>query len=186
MHLAPTPSADFGFPIPTNCGVTVQDNTTESDWATFWSKRRLGNMLDRIGDNELKRIGREVQQRVVPRLLGELDVKPWLLHGDLWSGNARYSRDRTSPIIFDPASYYGHSEADLGIMPMFGGFSTAFFERYHELVPKSEPVDEYKQRLQLYEAYHHLNHALMFGHSYKCGAMSLFTGLVRWADEKGL
>lgn len=65
MHLAPTPSADFGFPIPTNCGVTVQDNTTESDWATFWSKRRLGNMLDRIGDNELKRIGREVQQRWV-------------------------------------------------------------------------------------------------------------------------
>lgn len=48
-------------------------------------------------------------------------------------------------------------------MPMFGGFPTAFFERYHELVPKSEPADEYKQRLQLYEAYHHLNHTLMFG-----------------------
>ena len=79
------------------------------------------------------------------------------------SGNARFSRSRSQPIIFDPASYYGHSEADLGIMHMFGGFTPAFFTRYHQLVPRSEPREEYEQRVQLYEAYHHLNHALMFG-----------------------
>ena len=144
--------------------------------------------------------------RVIPHLLGKLDIKPSLLHGDLWvrfsrslagflspeaadhscpyasshsrlchnltghcfpckkqSGNARFSRSRSQPIIFDPASYYGHSEADLGIMHMFGGFTPAFFERYHQLVPRSEPTEEYEQRVQLYEAYHHLNHALMFG-----------------------
>lgn len=48
-------------------------------------------------------------------------------------------------------------------MRMFGGFSSKFFERYHELVPKSEPANEYEQRMQLYEAFHHLNHALIFG-----------------------
>lgn len=48
-------------------------------------------------------------------------------------------------------------------MRMFGGFSEAWFRRYHELVPKTAPVDEYEQRLQLYECYHHLNHTLMFG-----------------------
>lgn len=90
-------------------------------------------------------------------------MRPSLLHGDLWSGNARFSRNRGAPITFDPSSYYGHSEADLGIMRMFGGFSSAFFRRYHELVPRSEPVAEYEQRLQLYECYHHLNHTLMFG-----------------------
>lgn len=48
-------------------------------------------------------------------------------------------------------------------MHMFGGFSPAFFQRYHQLVPRSEPREEYEQRVQLYEAYHHLNHALLFG-----------------------
>jgi len=46
---------------------------------------------------------------------------------------------------------------------MFGGFSPAFYQRYHELVPKTEPADQYEQRMQLYEVFHHLNHTLMFG-----------------------
>ncbi|GAA6021540.1 hypothetical protein JCM8202_002320 [Rhodotorula sphaerocarpa] len=189
MHLAPPPAeyaSSFGFPVPTNCGETVQDNTIERSWAAFFGKRRIGDVIDRIGDKDLQRLNGDLQQRVIPHLLGKLDVKPALLHGDLWSGNARYSRDRSAPITFDPASYYGHSEADLGIMRMFGGFSSKFFERYHELVPKSEPANEYEQRMQLYEAFHHLNHALIFGGGYKSGAMSLLRGLVDWADEKGL
>lgn len=50
----------------------------------------------------------------------------------------------------------------LGIMHMFGGFTSAFFKRYHELVPKIQPVEDYGQRIQLYELYHHLNHTLLF------------------------
>ncbi|KAG0653580.1 hypothetical protein C6P46_002472 [Rhodotorula mucilaginosa] len=187
LHLAPAPaSQQYGFPIPTCCGATVQDNTEERDWATFFGERRIGDLIRRIGDAELEKLGGEVQQRVIPHLLGKLDIKPSLLHGDLWSGNARFSRSRSQPIIFDPASYYGHSEADLGIMHMFGGFSPAFFQRYHQLVPRSEPREEYEQRVQLYEAYHHLNHALLFGGSYKSGAVSLLRGLLSWADGKGL
>lgn len=187
LHLAPVPaSQQYGFPILTCCGATVQDNTEEGDWATFFGERRFGDLIKRIGDDQLVKLGREVQRRVIPHLLGKLDIKPSLLHGDLWSGNARFSRSRSQPIIFDPASYYGHSEADLGIMHMFSGFSPAFFERYHQLVPRSEPRQEYEQRVQLYEAYHHLNHALMFGGSYKSGAISLLRGLLSWADEQRL
>ncbi|GAA5882294.1 hypothetical protein JCM3774_003362 [Rhodotorula dairenensis] len=187
LHLAPPPDGQhFGFPVPTCCGTTVQDNTEEHAWANFFGKRRIGDLVARIGDGELERLSVDVQQRVIPHLLGRLDIKPALLHGDLWSGNARFSRSRESPIIFDPASYYGHSEADLGIMRMFGGFTPAFFQRYHELIPKAAPQDEYEQRLQLYEVYHHLNHALMFGGSYKGGAVSLLRGLISWADAKGL
>jgi fructosamine-3-kinase len=46
---------------------------------------------------------------------------------------------------------------------MFGGFTSAFYDRYHELVPKTEPAEEYEQRMQLYELWHQLNHAVMFG-----------------------
>ncbi|GAA5842386.1 hypothetical protein JCM11251_004213 [Rhodosporidiobolus azoricus] len=186
MHLAAPPSGQkFGFPIPTCCGVTQQDNTEEASWSDFFSKRRIGDLLQRIGDSELSKLGKAVQDRVIPALLDHLDIKPSILHGDLWSGNARYSDNRDAPITFDPSSYYGHSEADLGITHMFGGFSPAFYKRYHELVPKTEPVEEYEQRQQLYELYHHLNHTLMFGGSYKSGAMKLMQGLLQWADDRG-
>lgn len=87
------------------------------------------------------------------------------------------------PVIYDPASYYGHAEADLGITHMFGGeycpfyprslsrctlpqtgqcisvdvpgFSPAFYEAYHSVHPRSQPY--YEQRQTLYELYHHLN-----------------------------
>ncbi|BGO96377.1 hypothetical protein RTG_02030 [Rhodotorula toruloides ATCC 204091] len=187
MHLAPAPPGQrFGFPVPTCCGATEQDNTEEESWATFFGERRIGDLVRRIGDPELSRLAGEVQRRVIPHLLGKLDVRPSLLHGDLWSGNARFSQGRQTPITFDPSSYYGHSEADLGIMRMFGGFSEAWFRRYHELVPKTKPVEEYEQRLQLYKCYHHLNHTLMFGGSYRSGAVGLLRGLLRWADERGL
>ncbi|GAA5980390.1 hypothetical protein JCM11641_001787 [Rhodosporidiobolus odoratus] len=187
MHLAPPPSGQkYGFPVPTCCGVTKQDNTEEESWSTFFGKRRIGDMLDRIGDPELGQLGKKLQERVVPKLLDGLDIKPSILHGDLWAGNARYSRDRSAPITFDPSSYYGHSEADLGITHMFGGFSPDFYERYHELVPKTAPVEEYEQRQQLYELYHHLNHTLMFGGSYKGGAIRLMRGLLQWADEESV
>ncbi|GAA5866813.1 hypothetical protein JCM8547_003571 [Rhodosporidiobolus lusitaniae] len=187
MHLAsPPPGTKFGLPVTTCCGVTRMDNTEEESWSTFYSERRIEDMLRRIGDGELSRLGKELQKRVIPALLDKLDVKPSLLHGDLWSGNARYSKNRDAPITFDPSSWYGHSEADLGITHMFGGFSPAFYERYHELVPKTEPVEEYEQRQQLYELFHHANHTLMFGGSYKSGTISLMEKLLSWADEKGL
>ncbi|GAA5903461.1 hypothetical protein JCM5296_006260 [Sporobolomyces johnsonii] len=189
MHLArPSPpwSNQFGFPIPTCCGVTQQDNTPSDSWKDFYSERRIGDLVQRIGDAQISKLGKELQSRVIPALLDDLDIKPSILHGDLWSGNARFSKDRNAPITFDPASYYGHSEADLGITRMFGGYTPDFYRRYHELVPKSEPVDEYEQRLDLYELYHHLNHTLMFGGSYKSGAIGLMQGLLKWADEKGL
>ena len=40
-------------------------------------------------------------------------VKPSILHGDLWSGNI--GAVDGEPSIFDPASYYGHHEAEFGI-----------------------------------------------------------------------
>lgn len=67
------------------------------------------------------------ETRAVPLLLHSFSPapQPVILHGDLWSGNAGYDETTCAPVIFDPASYYGHNEADLGITHMFGG--TSFF-----------------------------------------------------------
>lgn len=40
----------------------------------------------------------------LPSLLGGVDVKPCLLHGDLWSGNIS-SDKQGAPVILDPACY---------------------------------------------------------------------------------
>lgn len=96
--------------------------------------------------------------------------EPVILHGDLWSGNIGYDKSRGLPIIFDPSSYSGHGEADLGIARMLAvrsscatdpdvdrvlGLSKEFYDTYHIVHPRSEPYHE--ERQQLYELYHHLN-----------------------------
>lgn len=47
--------AKYGFPVPTHCGVTEQDNTWEEDWAVFFGQRRLGDMVRRIGDKSIEK-----------------------------------------------------------------------------------------------------------------------------------
>lgn len=54
-------------------------------------------------------------------------------------------------VVFDPSACYAHSEYELGIMRMFGGFGRGFFAEYHDLCPKTEPRVEYEDRVRLYE-----------------------------------
>ncbi len=130
-------------------------------------------------------------------------ITPVVVHGDIWSGN--HSRGtfagrqpessptideeeeedggqveaRVEDIIYDPSSVYAHSEYELGIMKMFGGFSSAFYREYHDLVPKTEPVAEYDDRVALYESFHHLNHWAIFGAGYRNSAANILKGLVK-------
>ncbi|ORY35032.1 Fructosamine/Ketosamine-3-kinase [Naematelia encephala] len=173
----------YGFGVPTHCGVTEQDNTWEENWEVFYRDRRLGDLVRRIGDGQINQEWERMKDKVVPLLLSDIQPppKPVILHGDLWSGNVGFDSASSSPIIFDPSSYYGHNEADLGITHMFGGFSSAFYEAYHEIHPKSEPY--YEERQKLYELYHHLNHTLMFGGGYRSGSLSIMRGLIKWADD---
>ena len=50
------------------------------------------------------------------------------------------SFSHNSAVIFDPAPYYGHHEADIGIMKMFGGFGPNFFGEYRKIWPKKEVI----------------------------------------------
>jgi protein-ribulosamine 3-kinase len=103
----------------------------------------------------LKKLIETTADKVVPRLLGDEHLKgihPVVVHGDLWSGNTGGGK------IYDPSAFYAHNEYEFGIMQMFGGFKRAFLEEYHAICAISEPVEEYDDRVPLYELYHHLNH----------------------------
>lgn len=109
-------------------------------------------------DKELENAVEATASKVVPRLIGDDHVKgivPVLVHGDLWSGNHSQGQiggqGGVEEVVFDPSAVYGHSEYELGIMNMFGGFSSSARKEYEKLVPKAEPKEEYDDRVKLYE-----------------------------------
>ncbi|KAI1111226.1 fructosamine kinase [Nemania sp. NC0429] len=195
LHTTPAPIPEgfdgpmFGFPVTTCCGSSPQDNSWKASWADFYANNRLRVILgDGIRSNgadaELSRAVETTIDVVVPRLLGDehlKGVRPVVVHGDLWSGN--HGRGRIAgrggaeEVVFDPSCVYGHSEYELGIMRMFGGFGSSFWKEYESLVPKAEPEEEWGDRVALYELYHHLNHWALFGGGYRSGAMSIMRKL---------
>jgi protein-ribulosamine 3-kinase len=97
-----------------------------------------------------------------------------LLHGDLWSGNYSFLSDGT-PVIFDPAVYYGDRETDLAMSELFGGFNARFYQAYEEAFPLDSG---YALRKKLYNLYHVLNHLNLFGGGYLGQAESLMGQLL--------
>ncbi|TFK77323.1 fructosamine kinase, partial [Pluteus cervinus] len=174
----------FGFHVPTYCGTTRLKNGWYSRWDECFSAL-IGELLDKLGSrySGLKKNGEEIRHRVIPKLLGKLDIQPVLLHGDLWSGNVGVDNVTGNPIIYDPASYYGHNEADLAIGRMFGGFPDSFYSTYHSQLPKTEPVDEYNLRAELYELFHYLNHTVLFSGSYAHEAQAKMDLLLSQCEE---
>lgn len=199
LHTTPAPTPDgydkpqFGFPATTCCGDTLQDNTYASSWADFYSNYRLRFIMKQStksngADKQLDSLIEQTCTKVIPRLIGDTHLNngkgiiPVVVHGDLWSGNASRGKlpgmKEAEDVIFDSSACYAHSEFELGIMKMFGGFGGSFMKEYHKLVPKTEPADEYEDRVALYELYHHLNHFALFGGWYGSGAVRIMKGLI--------
>lgn len=167
----------FGFEIENTIGSTPQINDWNDDWVTFFQKHRLGYQLDLIKekyqDTDLLRKA-ELLSQGLPSFFEGIDFKPSLIHGDLWSGNFAMLEDGT-PVMFDPASYFGHAEAELSIMNMFGGFTSHCFDAYHEIIPKSPG---FERRQKLYQLYHYLNHYNLFGSGYRGQCLTLINDLL--------
>ncbi|KAL9596872.1 MAG: hypothetical protein Q9219_005498 [cf. Caloplaca sp. 3 TL-2023] len=172
LHTTPAPIPEgypksmFGFPETTCCGNTAQSNDYRTSWADFYAQNRLLSILDKCEQNhgmsaDFRSLVEKTVEKVVPRLIGDYHlnhgngVTPVVIHGDLWSGNKGKGRiggkGAKEDVVFDPSAVYGHSEYELGIMNMFGGFGKAFFDEYHEFCPKTPPIEEYQDRVELYE-----------------------------------
>lgn len=155
----------FGWFRSNTIGSTPQHNDPTADWLEFWRNCRLGFQLHLAA----KRGYGGTLQRHGERLMAELEhffegyqPRASLLHGDLWSGNFGGLSDGT-PVVFDPAVYYGDRETDLAMTELFGGFSANFYASYQN----NYPLDSgYKTRKTLYNLYHILNHLNLFGGGY--------------------
>ncbi|MCD6705979.1 MAG: fructosamine kinase family protein [Thiobacillus sp.] len=180
LHRAPQARPDgaqFGWAHDNWIGSTPQPNGWRHDWIAFWREQRLGHQLKLAVQNGYG----EALQRDGEALMARLDglfvayrPAPSLLHGDLWGGNHGYLADRT-PVIFDPAIYVGDRECDLAMSELFGGFAPAFHAAYRE----AWPLDPgYAVRKTLYNLYHILNHANLFGGGYAAQAQRMLSQLL--------
>ena len=177
-------AARFGFASDNFIGRTPQQNGWCDDAVVFLASRRLAPQFALItarGDEP-----RLVEQGA--RLLEVLPVfypgcrpRPSLLHGDLWSGN-RGALAGGTPVVFDPAIYFGDREADLAMTRLFGGFGQRFYDAYDASWPLEPGADE---RRDLHNLYHVLNHQNLFGGGYAAQASALTARLLAAAGRAG-
>ncbi|HEX4618818.1 MAG TPA: fructosamine kinase family protein [Steroidobacteraceae bacterium] len=158
-------------------GSTPQANGTLASWAEFFRERRLRPQLTLAVANGLGSLLAGPGERLlagVEVLLGTHRPPASLLHGDLWGGNWFATADG-EPAIFDPAVYYGDRETDVAMTQLFGGFGPRFYQAYAASAPLPPGAE---LRCELYNLYHVLNHANLFGASYAMSARATMERLL--------
>ena len=173
-------SPHFGFFQDNFIGTTQQPNGWKDEWIGFWRERRLSFQLHLAAQNgyggKLQHLGEKLLD-ALPAFFEEYTPLPSLLHGDLWSGNHAFLADGT-PTVFDPAAYYGDRECDLAMTELFGGYSADFYASYRAAYPL---YAGYASRRDLYNLYHILNHANLFGGGYARQAEQMMQRLLEKA-----
>ncbi|MGN6544387.1 MAG: fructosamine kinase family protein [Aureliella sp.] len=159
-------SSQFGWASDNYLGSTVQKNESRESWVAFFRECRLQYQLHLarqrgLGSRELYRLADRAIERL-EKWLGSDDPQPSLLHGDLWSGNFLVGPSGEA-VVIDPAVYYGDREAELAMPLLFGGFPPEFFDAYDEAWPLAEG---WRDRVEIYQLYHLLNHLNLFGVGY--------------------
>ena len=164
MHMRSNESnqKNFGYPIPGYIGTNNQIKGWETNWIDCFINLRIEPQLG-ILNNDFVDI--DMKNKIKAKIRKVLkDHKPTisLVHGDLWSGNIGIDL-MNKGVIFDPACWWADNEVDIAMSKLFGNFQSEFYEEYHKIFPIKEG---FENRTIIYNFYHILNHANMFGGSY--------------------
>lgn len=173
LHRAPPAEGGgrFGWRRDNRIGATPQRNRwseagAAAGWIQFFGTERLGAMRQRLARSGApSALGAAVQSVIdaLPAFFSDGHVpRPSLIHGDLWSGNWGMLADG-SPVLYDPAVSCSDAEAELAMMELFGQPAPGFRDAYRSAAGLHEG---YAMRRGLYQLYHLLNHALLFGGGY--------------------
>jgi fructosamine-3-kinase len=162
LHLSTQPQ--FGFHADNYIGSTPQPNLRSDNGFTFFAEQRLRFQAELAHRNKLLNAdGLQQVERLCQRLTELIPPQPAsLLHGDLWSGNIHIGPGGQACLI-DPAVYYGWAEADLAMANLFGSLPSEFYAAYDAVRPLTAG---YRERFDLYNLYHLLNHLNLFGPGY--------------------
>ncbi|NNC69995.1 MAG: phosphotransferase [Flavobacteriaceae bacterium] len=165
-------SDSYGFSEANFIGSLPQRNSKHDTWVDFYINERLNPQIELALSKQLLSNNEIPDKEGMKNVLNDLfkNVKPSLLHGDLWGGNFIIGIDGI-PYLIDPAVYYGHHEVDLAMSKLFGGFGRAFYSAYHDVIPQSTRIED---RIEIYQLYYLLVHLNIFGRSYYGSVQKIF------------
>ena len=166
-----SPKVMFGFHVETCDGDRAHVVEWQESWAVFYRNLFLGVCgldLKRNGPwLEYERAIKQVADKVIPRLLEPLQangrqLKPCIIHGDLWEGNMGINLETSETLLFDVGSYCAHNEMELGHWRC--EFSSVFrskeyMRQYLRYYPAAEPAGEFDDRNRLYSLKGAINYA---------------------------
>lgn len=118
-----SPNGMFGYPVPTVCGRMERTVSWTSSWAESFT-HQLKDVIKYDNDTngpwpEYDVVCKQLIDAVIPRLLGALqtegrEIKPALIHGDLWERNIGVDMETGNMVLFDPGCTYAHNEMEFG------------------------------------------------------------------------
>ncbi|KAK7994217.1 hypothetical protein PG989_007598 [Apiospora arundinis] len=156
-----SPNGKFGFHTTTYSGNLPQATDWEGSWEVFFTKslkQAVQFELEAKGpDPEFDSLLPVLFDEVIPRLLRPLEsegrsVKPCLVHGDLWYANSGIDVNTGQCLVFDACCFYAHNECEFGQwMPTCNKFGDEYLAAYHSYVHRSDPIEDYQGRLDLYK-----------------------------------
>lgn len=165
-------SNQFGWYLDNTIGSTPQHNQPVGNWVEFWREQRLIPQLQLAERNGHAAALSSVGEKLLANFHHLFDnhrPQASMLHGDLWGGNVSALPDGT-PVVYDPAFYYGDREADIAMTYLFGGFSRNFYAAYNDAWPLD---DGFAVRKTFYNLYHIINHLNLFGTGYLGQAIAM-------------
>ncbi|MBW3042787.1 fructosamine kinase family protein [Prochlorococcus marinus] len=164
---------NFGWEKEGFIGSNPQSKGWDSNWGMFFVNYRLRPQLIQAAKWGVEIEEHEDVLTYLSSYLNNHRPQASLVHGDLWSGNCGNTKNGLGS-LFDPASYWGDREVDISMTKLFGGFNKEFYEGYEEIWP----LDKFsKDRTLIYNLYHLLNHANIFGGSYKENSLKILKDL---------
>ena len=152
----------FGYSIPGFIGTNTQLSGWENNWVDCFIKLRIDPQLSLLKNYSLSISLINRLKSKIKSHLSDHDPMNCLIHGDLWSGNISTGHLEKG-IIYDPSCWWADSEIDIAMTRLFGGFTNDFYDEYFKIIKEKNGSDK---RTIIYNFYHILNHANMFGGEY--------------------
>ncbi len=164
---------NFGWEEEGFIGSNKQLKGWERNWGEFFINYRLRPQLIKAKEWGVKVDDYEDILIYLISYLNDHNPSKSLVHGDLWSGNCGSTQTGLG-VLYDPSSYWADREVDIAMTKLFGGFNIEFYKGYEEIWPLDKLS---KDRTDIYNLYHLLNHANMFGGSYKENSLKILKDL---------
>lgn len=118
-RLSTSPNGKFGFHVATFNGWAPLVNEWCDTWEEYFTRQFRSDIAwmssIRSPDADFDVVVKEFFDKVVPRLLrplqtGGRNIKPTLVHGDVWPGNIQIDMAEQRVVLFDSCCCYGHNE----------------------------------------------------------------------------